>query len=76
MDKDALYATAITRDADAIAALEMHADKLNRYEETILHTESENGNIEHVRFILTEFADKNLLVKLNKFKQTALHTTP
>ncbi|KAL1826609.1 hypothetical protein ACET3Z_005021 [Daucus carota] len=74
MDKDALYAAAIARDADAIAALEMHADKVSGYsEETILHTESENGNTEHVRFILREFADKNLLVKLNKYKQTALH---
>ncbi|WOG86470.1 hypothetical protein DCAR_0205676 [Daucus carota subsp. sativus] len=73
MDKDALYSAAIAGDDDAIAALEMHADKLNKYEETILHTESENGNTEHVQFILKEFAEKKLLVKLNKYKQTALH---
>ncbi|XP_063942797.1 uncharacterized protein LOC135150432 [Daucus carota subsp. sativus] len=74
MDKDALYAAAIARDVVAIAALGMHADKVSGYwEETILHTESGNVNTERVRFILTEFADKNLLVKLNKFKQTALH---
>ncbi|XP_063942612.1 uncharacterized protein LOC108207153 isoform X2 [Daucus carota subsp. sativus] len=73
MDKDALYAAAIARDADAIASLEMHADKLNDKRETILHTESENGNTEHVQFILRDFADKNLLVKLNNSKQTALH---
>ena len=74
MDKDALYVAAISGDADAIAVLEMQADKLSGYyKETILHTESENGNTEHVRFILREFADKNLLVKLNRYKQTALH---
>ncbi|XP_017232772.2 uncharacterized protein LOC108206862 isoform X1 [Daucus carota subsp. sativus] len=73
MHKDALYAAAFAGDADAIAALEMHADKLDKYEETILHTESENGNTERVRFVLREFADKNLLVKLNKYEQTALH---
>ena len=74
MDKDALFAAAIARDADAIAALEMHADKVSGdSEETILHTESENGNTEHVRFILREFAHKNLLVKLDLYKRSALH---
>ncbi|KAL1826605.1 hypothetical protein ACET3Z_005017 [Daucus carota] len=75
MQKDALYAAAIAGDADATAALEMHAHKLHGYnEETILHTESEMGNTEHVQFILRKFAaDKNLLVKLNKYKETALH---
>ena len=73
MQEDALYSAAIAGDADAIAALEMHADKLNIFEKTILHTQSQDGNTEHVRFILREFADKNLLVKLNEDKKTALH---
>ncbi|XP_017236814.1 uncharacterized protein LOC108210071 isoform X2 [Daucus carota subsp. sativus] len=74
MHKDVLYSDAIAGDADAIAALEMHADKLDGYfEETILHTESKMGNTEHVQFILKDFAHKNLLVKLNRYKQTALH---
>ncbi|XP_063940786.1 uncharacterized protein LOC108201513 [Daucus carota subsp. sativus] len=73
VDNDALYAAAIARDADAIAALEMQADKRNKYEETILHTESRKGKTEHVRFILREFPDKNLLVKLQNRKGTALH---
>ncbi|XP_063942718.1 uncharacterized protein LOC135146802 [Daucus carota subsp. sativus] len=73
MQEDALYSAAIAGDTDAIAALEMHADKLNIFEKTILHTQSQDRNTEHVRIILREFADKNLLVKLNEDKKTALH---
>ena len=72
MQKDALYAAAIARDADAIAALEMHADKLDMNDRTILHIESKEGNTEHVRFILRQFAHKNLLVKQDDQMETAL----
>ncbi|XP_074357329.1 uncharacterized protein LOC141697043 isoform X2 [Apium graveolens] len=73
MDRDALYDAAISGDADVIAILEMKTEILNEYGETILHIESESGNTEHVRFILREFVKKNLLGKLNRFQQTALH---
>ncbi|XP_063942711.1 ankyrin repeat-containing protein NPR4-like isoform X1 [Daucus carota subsp. sativus] len=74
MGTDTLYAAAIAGDADAIAQLATKADRLNLKGETILHTESRNGNAEHVRFILREFADKNLLSKLCESKYTALST--
>ncbi|XP_074357068.1 uncharacterized protein LOC141696843 isoform X2 [Apium graveolens] len=71
---DVLYDAAIARgDAEAITELVMEADKLNRYGRSILHTESKNGNTERVRFILKEFANKNLLEKLTYCKETALH---
>nr|XP_017233106.1 PREDICTED: serine/threonine-protein phosphatase 6 regulatory ankyrin repeat subunit A-like [Daucus carota subsp. sativus] len=70
--KAVLYAAAIAGDADAIAKLETEADRLNKDEETILHVESKKGNLENVRFILREFAHKNLLVKLDNQKETAL----
>ncbi|KAL8090661.1 hypothetical protein AgCh_039916 [Apium graveolens] len=73
MDRDDLYDAAISGDADVIAILEMKADILNEYGETILHIESESGNTEHVQFILREFVNKNFLGKLNRFQQTALH---
>ncbi|XP_074357005.1 uncharacterized protein LOC141696779 isoform X1 [Apium graveolens] len=69
----ALYDAAISGDVDAIADLEMAADELYEDDRTILHIESEKGNAERVRFILREFANKNLLVKLNMLEQTALH---
>ena len=72
MDRDALFEAAIAGDEDAIAKLEMEADKLDRHERTILHTESMNGNTEHVRFILRKFANKNLLVKLGDQRENAL----
>ncbi|KAL8091033.1 hypothetical protein AgCh_040215 [Apium graveolens] len=71
-DRDALFESAIAGDADAIARLEMNTDILSKYSETILHIESESGNTKHVQFILREFGYKNLLFKLNRFKQTAL----
>ena len=73
MDLDLIFDAAMAGGALATAELEMEADKLFKYEETILHLESEKGNIERVRFILREFANKNLLAKLSEFKQTALH---
>ncbi|XP_063940927.1 uncharacterized protein LOC108201186 isoform X1 [Daucus carota subsp. sativus] len=72
MDRDALFDAAIGGDGHAFSKLEMEADKLDRYDRTILHTESMNGNTEHVRFILREFADKNLLVKLGNQQENAL----
>ncbi|KAL8118192.1 uncharacterized protein LOC141723618 [Apium graveolens] len=72
-DRDDLFDAAIAGDDDAIARLEMNTDTLSKYGETILHTESESGNTEHVRFILREFASKNLLAKLTIYKHTALH---
>ncbi|XP_074355568.1 uncharacterized protein LOC141695213 [Apium graveolens] len=73
MDGDALYAAAIAGDADAIAELGKKANiTLDEQENTILHIESISGNAAHVRLILTEFANKNLLVKLNCQQQTAL----
>ncbi|KAK1382055.1 hypothetical protein POM88_019790 [Heracleum sosnowskyi] len=41
LDADTVFDAAIARDADYIARLEMEADKLNYYGETILHVESE-----------------------------------
>ncbi|XP_074357802.1 uncharacterized protein LOC141697373 isoform X1 [Apium graveolens] len=73
IERDALYAAAIAGDADAIANLEMQADILNIFGETILHFESRNGNTEHVRFLLREFANKNLLIRISEDKLTALH---
>lgn len=73
MVMDQLFAAAIAGDADARARLEIEADKLDKDEQTILHIESRRGNTEHVRFILREFAHKNLLVNLNLYKWTALH---
>ncbi|KAL8090981.1 hypothetical protein AgCh_040164 [Apium graveolens] len=70
---DALYDAAIAGDAEAIAKLEMEADTLNENDETILHIESEKGNLERVRFILREFANKNLLAKLTICDRSALH---
>ncbi|XP_063942609.1 uncharacterized protein LOC108208771 isoform X2 [Daucus carota subsp. sativus] len=55
------------------AELEMDADRVDEDGETILHIASRNGNTERVRFILREFANKNLLVKLSHYKHTALH---
>ncbi|XP_017224640.1 uncharacterized protein LOC108200886 [Daucus carota subsp. sativus] len=72
MDRDALFDAAIAGDGHAFAKLEMEADKLDRHERTILHIESMNGNTEHVRFILREFADKDLLVKLGDQRENAL----
>ena len=70
---DALYDAAIAGDADAKAKLEMEADILNDEGETILHVESRKGNAERVRFILKEFANKNLVDKVTIYKHTALH---
>ncbi|XP_074358667.1 uncharacterized protein LOC141697977 [Apium graveolens] len=70
---DVLYDAAIAGDANAIAELEEKANRLYHWENTILHTESQNGNTDRVRFILKEFANKNLLEKVNLRDETALH---
>nr|XP_017232624.1 PREDICTED: ankyrin-3-like isoform X2 [Daucus carota subsp. sativus] len=67
------FTDAIAGDANARAALEMEAERLNEDGETILHVESKRGDTERVRFIVTEFSNKDLLVKQDKLKQTALH---
>ena len=67
------YADAIGGDPISRAALEMEADTPNKAGETILHVESKKGALENVRFILSAFANKNLLVKVDKRKQTALY---
>ena len=51
----------------------MEADTPNKAGETILHVESKKGALENVRFILSAFANKNLLVRVDKRKQTALY---
>lgn len=73
MDKDALYPAAVAGASVVISKLEMQVDVLIGYETTILHTESEHENTEHVRFIVQEFANKNILIRLDTFPQTALH---
>ncbi|KAL8090974.1 hypothetical protein AgCh_040157 [Apium graveolens] len=73
MERDALYAAAIAGDAGAIAKLEMDADIRGRTGRTILHVESENGNVERVQFLLREFKNKNLLEELTDSKNTALY---
>ncbi|KAK1382071.1 hypothetical protein POM88_019806 [Heracleum sosnowskyi] len=73
MNNDALYAAAIAGNADAISELEAKADKLDRSDRTILHNESGNGNTERVRFLVNKLANKNILLKLDGMKQTALH---
>ncbi|KAL8090967.1 hypothetical protein AgCh_040150 [Apium graveolens] len=71
---DDLYNAAIAEDADAIAKLEMEADILNEDGETILHIESRKGQTDRVRFILSRFANKNLLIKPTVVNEhTALH---
>ncbi|XP_074356752.1 uncharacterized protein LOC141696521 [Apium graveolens] len=71
---DDLYNAAIAEDADAIAKLEMEADILNEDGETILHIESRKGKTDRVRFILSRFANKNLLIKPTVVNEhTALH---
>ncbi|KAL8090965.1 hypothetical protein AgCh_040148 [Apium graveolens] len=68
------FSDAIAGDPISRAALEMEAERLEQDEgETILHVESMRGNAERVEYIVREFADKNLLVKLDISKQTALH---
>ncbi|XP_074357047.1 uncharacterized protein LOC141696820 isoform X3 [Apium graveolens] len=73
MDIEALYDAAIAGDADAIANLEMKVDMVYNNDATNLHIEAQDGNTERVRFILREFANKNLLAKLTIYKETALH---
>ncbi|XP_074359254.1 uncharacterized protein LOC141698457 [Apium graveolens] len=75
MDLDPVFAAAIAGDADALAKLDMIADgALHNNDKTILHKESEKGNIKHVRFILDKFKHKKLLVKLStRRSHTALH---
>ncbi|KAL8092092.1 uncharacterized protein LOC141692843 [Apium graveolens] len=72
MDLNLLYCAAIAGHSDAIAELEKIADGMNT-DWTILHYESRDGNTERVRFIVTEFANKFYLVKLDKLKHSALH---
>ncbi|XP_074355485.1 uncharacterized protein LOC141695129 [Apium graveolens] len=67
------FPDAMAGDASAKAALEMEADILNDEGKTILHVESMRGDTERVRFILREFPKKNLLVKRDGLKRTALH---
>nr|XP_017233149.1 PREDICTED: uncharacterized protein LOC108207200 [Daucus carota subsp. sativus] len=67
------FADAIAGDPISKAVLRMKAYKLNELGETILHVESMKGEIENVRFIVSEFANKSLLGKLDRSKQTALH---
>ncbi|KAL8092078.1 hypothetical protein AgCh_034385 [Apium graveolens] len=73
MGRHALYAAAIAGDTDAKHKLKIEADTVSTYHITILHIESRAGNTERVRFILKEFANKNLLVKLDSNNETALH---
>lgn len=75
MDKDTLYARAIAGHTDARVILAKKADKLNRYKRTILHIEAMHGYKERVQFILSEFVNKNLLSKVDEYKQTALQLT-
>lgn len=68
------FSDAIAGDPISKAALEMEANRLEHEEgKTILHVESKKGVIENVRFIVSAFANKNILVKLDNQKQTALH---
>ncbi|KAL1826608.1 hypothetical protein ACET3Z_005020 [Daucus carota] len=67
------FAEAIAGDPISRAALEMEAAIPNELGETILHVESKKGDIEHVRFLVSAFAYKGLLIKLDKSEQTALH---
>ena len=69
MDLATLDDAAVAPDAE----LGMDADRVDEDGETILHIASRNGNTERVRFILREFANKNLLAKLSYYKHTALH---
>ncbi|XP_074375466.1 uncharacterized protein LOC141717274 [Apium graveolens] len=73
MDLDTLYANAFAEDTEAMAVLRKRADRLSKDDMTILHIESMCGNAERVRLILTKFAQKNLLVMVDAFQQTALH---
>ncbi|KAL1833233.1 hypothetical protein ACET3Z_002884 [Daucus carota] len=68
MDIDTLYAAAIAGDSDAILKLQTEAEKLSTHNRTILHNETRYGNT------VTEFANKNLLIKLeSRGSNTALH---
>lgn len=74
MDGYTLFANAIAGDVDAIAELATIADHPREDDgATILHTECIYGETERVKFMVTEFANKNLLVKEDKYKQTPLH---
>ncbi|XP_017240336.2 uncharacterized protein LOC108213104 [Daucus carota subsp. sativus] len=73
MDLDTLYADALAGDAEAIAELEKKADRLSQHDRTILHVESMYGHPERVRSIMKMFEQIFFLVKLDTFKQTALH---
>lgn len=64
-------------DYEAILKFEVEADNLGEINDvklyTILHTESWQGNTEHVRFILSKFENSDILFKLDEKSQTALH---
>lgn len=67
------FADAIAGDPISKAAMEMESDRLIQEGKTILHVESMRGDTERVRYIVNELGKKNLLVKLDTLKQTALH---
>lgn len=73
MDKDSLYAAAIEGDVDAISELQTYAGRLTIDDRTILHIESMDGITKRVQFILSKFATKALLAKVDSKKETALH---
>ncbi|KAL8158069.1 hypothetical protein AgCh_002687 [Apium graveolens] len=74
MDIDALFSAAIAGDTDAKKQMAMIADHVSGpYDRTILHDACIYGNAERVKFMVTEFADENLLVKLDKYENTPLY---
>ena len=67
-----MYEKAMHGDATAMSELKKEADELEKVRKTILCEVCIDGDTERVRFILREFADRNILIKLNIFNQTAL----
>ena len=69
-----LYEKAMHGDATAMSELKKEADELEKVGNTILCNLDVyiHGDTERVRFILREFADRNILIKLNGYNQTAL----
>ena len=69
-----MYEKAMHGDATAMSELKKEADELEKVGNTILCNLDVyiHGDTERVRFILREFADRNILVKPSSFNDTAL----
>ncbi|XP_017240765.1 ankyrin repeat-containing protein ITN1-like [Daucus carota subsp. sativus] len=73
METETLFKDALAGIFSAKLELRKIAQRLSRHDRTILHIASKDGSLEQVRYILKEFADNNILMKLDSNQETALH---